>query len=242
VVGVGLFTVLAGCGDGGRALPPTPAVESLLPRLQTAHFQVHAGLAPDDALRSIATALEDTYARVVGELETGDVGSLAVEVWQDEASFYAAMERYFGRRYPATGYVTGPATLRVLMVPRVERIATHELCHALSLRVNPTLGNNPRWLWESVALFENGERVDPRTIPYMAEGRFPTLFQLDADPGVSRQVYEVGYLIGEFVVARSGRAGLLGLIRSSGDVRTLGFATPRAFEEAWAAFVRARYF
>jgi len=32
---------------------------------------------------------------------------------------------------------------------------------------------------------------------------FPTLSELDADPNASRQVYEVGYLIGEFVVARA---------------------------------------
>jgi len=32
---------------------------------------------------------------------------------------------------------------------------------------------------------------------------FPTLSELDADPNASRQVYEVGYLIGEFVGARA---------------------------------------
>jgi hypothetical protein len=100
--------------------------------------------------------------------------------------------------------VTGPTVLRVLAVPQVVRNATHEMSHAISLRVNPTLGNRPRWLWESVALFENDELVDPKSIPYLAQGRFPTLAELDADPSASRQVYEVGYLIGEFVVARAG--------------------------------------
>ena len=104
------------------------------------------------------------------------------------------MERFFGRRYNATGYVTGPTVLRVLAVPSVARNATHEMSHAISLRVNPTFGNRPRWLWESVALFENDEFVDPRSIAYLAQGRFPTLAELDADPNASRQVYEVGYL------------------------------------------------
>jgi len=74
------------------------------------------------------------------------------------------------------------------------------------------------------------------------QGRFPTLTELDADPNAGRQVYEVGYLIGEFVVARSGREGLLRLIRANGDVGILGFASPAAFESEWKAFVRARYF
>jgi len=78
--------------------------------------------------------------------------------------------------------------------------------------------------------------------PARAPPEFPTLSELDADPNASRQVYEVGYLIGEFMVARAARDGSLRLIRANGDVTSVGFASPAAFEEAWKAFVRARYF
>ncbi len=213
-----------------------------MPRARTAHFDVHAGQAAETTVADIATALESRYGRVTSDLETGEVARITVEVWSDEASFLAEMERFFGRRYNATGYVTGPTVVRVLAVPSVARNATHEMSHAISLRVNPTFGNRPRWLWESVALFENDEFVDPRSISYLAQGRFPTLSELDADPNASRQVYEVGYLIGEFVVARAGREGLLRLIRTNGDLTVLGFASPAAFESEWASFVRARYF
>jgi hypothetical protein len=162
-------------------------------------------------------------------------------VWSDEASFLAEMERFFGRRYNATGYVTGPTVLRVLAVSQVVRNATHEMSHAISLRVNPTFGNRPRWLWESVALFENDELVDPRSISYLAQGRFPTLSDLDADPNASRQVYEVGYLLGEFIVSRWGRPAFLRLIQTNADVpATLGLSV-QAFEEAWYEWVRQRY-
>jgi hypothetical protein len=229
-----------GCG-GGNASAPTSAVEILAPRARTAHFDVQAGLASDDTVAEIAAGLEARYGRVVRDLDTGEVARITVEVWKDEASFFAEMERFFGRRYNATGYVTGPSVLRVLAVPQVVRNATHEMSHAISLRVNPGFGNRPRWLWESVALFENDELVDPRSLPYLVQGRFPTLSELDADPNASRQVYEVGYLIGEFVVARAGRDGLLRLIRASGDVGVIGFTSPAAFESEWASFVRARY-
>lgn len=238
-----LCTLAAGNGCGGRgASDPTATVESLVPRARTAHFDLHAGMASDDTMAAIASGLEARYGRVVRDLETGEVARIRVEVWKDEASFFTEMERYFGRRYSATGYVTGPSVVRVLAVPQVVRNATHEMSHAISLRVNPTFGNQPRWLWESVALFENDELVDPRSLPYLVQGRYPTLSELDADPNASRQVYEVGYLIGEFVVARAGRDGLLRLIRANGDVTSVGFASSAAFEEAWKAFVRARYF
>jgi hypothetical protein len=232
------LAALGGCG-GGRASDPTGPVESLALRTRTAHFEVHAGLASGATVSEIAAGLEGRYGRVVADLQTGEVPPIRVEVWQDEASFFAEMERFFGRRYNATGYVTGPSVLRVLTVPQVVRNATHEMSHAISLRVNPAFGNRPRWLWESVALFENEELVDPRSLPYLVQGRFPTLSDLDADPNASRQVYEVGYLIGEFVVARAGREGLLRLVRANGDVAAVGFASPAVFESEWASFVRA---
>jgi hypothetical protein len=239
-IALGLAALVPGCG-GTTSSTPSAARESLVERARTAHFQVHADRAPDETVRAIAAALEESVGRVTRDLETGDVGAIRAEVWQDEASWFAEMERFFGRRYNATGYVTGPAVIRILAVPQVARNATHEMAHAVSLRVNPTFANNPRWLWESVALFENDELVDPRSLPYLVQGRFPTLSELDADPNASRQVYEVGYLIGEFVVARAGRSGLLRLVRANGDVTTVGFADAKAFEDAWAAFVRARY-
>jgi hypothetical protein len=235
------LAAFAGC-DGGSTSDPTHTLESLVPRTRTAHFEVHADRASNETVAEIAAGLEARYGRVVADLETGEVPLIRVEVWKDEGSFFAEMERHFGRRYNATGYVTGPSVLRVLTVPQVARNATHEMAHAISLRANPTFANRPRWLWESVALFENDELVDPRSIPYLVQGRFPTLMELDADPNAGRQVYEVGYLIGEFVVARAGREGLLRLVRANGDVTAVGFSGPAAFESEWAAFVRARYF
>ena len=236
------WTLAATGGCGGSASAPSTTLESLVPRARTAHFDVHAGLASEATVAEIAAALESRYGRVIADLETGEVPRITVEVWSDEASFLTEMERFFGRRYNATGYVTGPSVLRVLAVSSVVRNATHEMSHAISLHVNPTFGNRPRWLWESVALYENGELVDPRSISYLAQGRFPTLSELDADPNASRQVYEVGYLIAEFVVARAGRDGLLRLIRANGDVTVIGLRDPAAFESEWSSFVRARYF
>jgi hypothetical protein len=149
--------------------------------------------------------------------------------------------RYFGRRIDTTGYVTGPDQLRVLAVPAVARNATHELTHCVSLYLNPTIANNPRWLWESVALYENGELVDPRTLDYLVAGRPPTLAELDADVTSSRRVYEVGYTIGEFVVARGGQQALVGLIRANGDTGAVLGLSATAFVDDWLAFVRQRY-
>jgi hypothetical protein len=91
----------------------------------------------------------------------------------------------------------------------------HEFAHCVSLHVNPRFANNPRWLWESVAIDESRQAVDLRTVGYMTALTPPSFASLNAiDNG---RVYEVGYSLGEFVVTRWGQRVLRDLIVASGD-------------------------
>jgi hypothetical protein len=232
----------AACGGSDGRSPTSPAAGTVFAlRLETANFQLHTDAVPDGTLREVADRLEDALPRYRADLQVGATGTFTVRLWQDPGAWYAEIERFFGRRLQAEGYVTGPSELRVLAGSQVARHATHELAHCVSLHLNARLANNPRWLWESVALWENGELVDPRTLDYMVAGRPPTLAQLNADFADGRQIYQVGYTIGEFVVARGGRDLLVRLVQSNGDTTSvLGLAAP-AFEAAWYDFVRERY-
>jgi len=239
VLGASAF---AACRGGDRGAPTAPANGvTLTLRLETAHFRLMTDAAPDGVLQEVAGRLEAELPRVQSDLEVSATSVFTVRVFQDDGAWLAEVQRYIGRRIDTAGYVTGPGELRVLAVSEVARNATHEMAHCLSLYVNPRFANNPRWLWESVALWENGELVDPRTLDYMVAGRPPTLDELSADVAASRQVYEVGYTIGEFVVARGGREALVRLVRANGDTRAVLGLDARAFEEAWYAFVRERY-
>lgn len=240
VIAWGLAASLpAGCG-GGASAPSQPA-ENLVPRLDTAHFHLFAGQAPDSVVRGVANALEEARPRLLADLAVPATRSTTVRIWQDESSFLAALQAALGQRFSATGYVTGPDEIRVLAVPRVERNATHEFAHAVSLYVNPSFANNPRWLWETVALYENGEFVDPKTLPYLTGGGFPTLAQLNADPNASLRIYDLGFVLGEFIVSRVGQEGLIEMIRRNADTAAvMGLSAPQ-FEAAFAAFVTARY-
>jgi hypothetical protein len=170
-----------------------------------------------------------------------DVAQVRVRIWQDQAAWNAEIARHFGRSFTTGGYITGMDEMRLLAVDRVAVNATHEFAHIVSLYLNPGFANNPRWLWEATALYENGELVDPRTLGYMTGGRPPTLQTLNSDISANTQVYEVGYTLAEFVVETYGRDALLRLIRSSGDLATVLGLTPAEFERDWYAFVRARH-
>lgn len=233
--------VSASCG-GDRTAPSAPANPGALAlRLETSHFRFYADAVPDATLRELAAALEDRLPGYQRDLGATVSRALTVRVWQDATAWATEVRRYFGRSIDASGYVTGPDEIRVLAGPRLPRDATHELAHCVSLHLNPSIANNPRWLWESVALWENGELVDPRTLPYMVAGRPPTLEELNADVSAGRQVYEVGYTIGEFVVGRGGSEALGRLVVSNGDTAAVLGLSARAFEEEWFAFVREKY-
>jgi hypothetical protein len=244
---VALVLALLGCGgggDGGTGGPAAPSAtgETLSLRLETAHFRIHAGQLSDADVRAAGEALEAIYPRVVSDLDVPTEQVVTARIWQDRTTWDQAVRAFFGRSFQTTGYVTGPGELRALATEVLGTTVRHEFCHVASLWLNPTIANNPRWLWESVALYENSEFVDPRGVAYMASGQYPTLAQLDADITVGRQVYEVGYLIGEYVVHEYGQGGLVDLIVANGNTQqALGVSTAQ-FEAGWHAFVRERYF
>lgn len=147
----------------------------------------------------------------------------------------------------ATGLITNATTIHVIS-PNVAatwtyaagvRAITHEFVHCVSLHINPALANNPRWLWETVALFENNELVNPRAVPALADGQPPALTRLNGFDNTD--VYQMGFTIGEYIVSRWGRDGLIALIRNGGDIAGGTGLSPTAFMSEWYAFVRARY-
>ena len=236
-----VLTAIVSSRCGSSPAAPATNTETLQLQLTTAHFRLFAGRTSGTTVQSAADALEGQYARVLNDLNVPSLGSINVQIWQDEATYYATLDRFFGVHYQANGYITGQNELRVLAVPQLDVNVVHEFCHAVSLSVSSTFANNPRWLWETVALYENGELVPPRTLDYFVRAAYPTLTDLNADPNAGRQIYELGYVIGEYIVARWGRAGLLDLIRGRGDVNAVFGVTPGTFETEMYAWIRAKY-
>ena len=115
----------------------------------------------------------------------------------------------------------------------------HEFAHCVTLRVKPGIANNPRWLWESVAIYESGQSVDLRGLDYMrslSPPAFETLNSLE-----NTRVYDVGYSIAEFIVTRWGSGALADLVGANGDTTAVLGITPGDFQRDWFAFTRQRY-
>ena len=211
-------------------------------RMQTAHFQMFASTAtPEAMLRAASDRLEAEYARLLSDLGVSSHPIVTVRIWQDATSYYSELTRFFGTRYQATGYITGPTELRLLAGSNLNTNVVHEFTHAASLSVNPRFGNNPRWFWETVALYESGEFVHPNLIESVSRGNFPTLQQLNADVNTDTQIYQLGYLLGEFIVSRYGGDAFIRLIQTNADLQGVLGVSNAEFEAAWRSFVRQKY-
>ena len=236
-------------GSEGPTSPPPPAAPS--PVAFASHSSAHFTFryTPMDAatIEATAAAVEAQHARIASALGVPGMPAVTVTLYPDVESLRAGVAPIVGT-IPAfaSGLVTGPAAVHVLS-PRSAAwgpgdagvtAIVHEFAHCASMVLNPSIANNPRWLWESVALYEAGQVLDPRRFPYVTAGPFPSLAQLSRIEDT--RIYDVGGLFGAFIVDTWGEAGLRDLVRTNGGLQALG-VDEAAFVSRWHAYARERY-
>lgn len=221
---------------------PTPL------RYESANFTFHYGAMDTATIAQTALVVEAERSRIVADLGGTEPPRVSVWLYSDHGDLERALNPLIG---PIPSWASGAAPRRDqihMMSPNAAGYGSyttmvvnlvHEFVHCVLLTINATIGNNPRWLWESVAVYESGQFRDPRALTFMAGPTPPTLASLDSFD--STRIYEVGYTIGEFIVSRFGKTALRSLIANNGDVQDALGIPPVQFEADWFAFVRQRY-
>ena len=243
--------LLAAVACGQSRIPPTspsPAAGATFAEHASEHFTIFYTTLDAPSVAHTAASLERDYARITAALGVSATPRIRVFLYTTREAMQAAVRPAVGELPAfASGLVTGADAVHILSpeLPVVWsyetglRALTHELAHCVSLAINPRIANNPRWLWEAVAVYEAGQFVDPRTLPYLAGGAAPALDSLNGFDNT--RVYDVGYLIAEFVVSRWGRDGLVGLIATDGNLGAVTGLNATEFVAAWRDFLRSRY-
>lgn len=242
VVVTGLLWLAVGCGGGGQQAPVTPPAENTY---TSAHFVFHYTSLDGGNIASMAATVEAEYSRIISDLGATSMPTVSYTFFTDHAAMEAAAAPIY---VPSWAGGLSTAENRILyMSPNLNpahydtgvRGMIHEFSHCVSMHLNAAIANNPRWLWESIALWEAQQFTDPHTLSYMTAHQPPTFDQLN-DMN-DRRVYEVGYLIGEFVTTHWSQQTLRELILSNGNtVATLGISRAE-FETQWFAFVQGKY-
>jgi len=230
------------------APPSSPSSSTPRSTRTTAHFLLEYPETDAAAITTIAAAVEGEYARVLADLGVDRMPQVRVTFYADHAALEAATRDTAGV-VPAwaSGLVTSESAIHMMSpgspgwgpADRVAVNAVHEFAHCVSLHLNPRIANNPRWLWESVAVYEAGQRVDLRTVSYMAALTPPPFDTLNGFDNA--RIYDVGYSIAEFIVSRWGQPALARLIAANGDTATVLGVPLGTFQAEWFAFARARY-
>jgi hypothetical protein len=243
-----LAGLTAACANGGTPVSPSPQAPPAFQLHATANFTFHYTSLDAATIADTAMRVEAEYARIVGDLQPASMSRITVFLYADVNALQAAVRPTAGTLPSfAQGLVTGSATVHVLSPnlsstwPYAQGVSAivHEFAHCVSLHVNTSFANNPRWLWESVAIYEAGQFVDPRTVAWVATGQVPALARLNGFD--NSDVYDVGFVMAEFIVSGWGRDGLIALVRNNGNVAAVTGMTDAAFMAAWSEFVRTRY-
>ncbi len=235
-----LLPLLLCCGNENPSTPADGNGDSF----ETQHFSfaLYDGL-PVSMVAGIPEMLERNYQRIMDDLQVPTLPRITAKIWLERESFMAAMERDLGIRYVgAAGYVMGLDEFRMLFLSNSNTTPVHEFVHVVSLHVNSRIANNPRWLWEAVAVYEAGEFVDPKNLPFMVSGDYPTLAELSSDYNSSNgDIYRVGYVLLEYIVQAWGPDAVRQLIETNGNLQSVLGITTQEFETGWHRFIEEKY-
>jgi hypothetical protein len=215
----------------------------------SAHFKFHLTEFDHSNIASIAQHLENNYSRVTADLSASNLPVINIQFYSNQSALHQTLN------YPySPAWLVGAATARDQIhmmspnAPNLNRafeemltILVHEFTHCVTLNIAPRSSNNPRWLWEGVALYEAGQFVHPNRLAYLVNGNPPTLAGLNANWQTNTHIYDVGFLLIEYIVAKWGKEKLVNLITALGDIQTVLGISVAAFESGWFEFVRAKY-
>ena len=221
------------------------------PNFQTfssTHFTFEYTAVDQASIAQTASRVEGEYSRILADLQVATMPLVRITLYTDHAAMVAATQATVGF-VPATarGLITSIDHIHMMSPNLPEwgnydslvRDIVHEFAHCVSMAVNAAIPNNPRWLWESVAVYESGQFVAPQTLSYMTAHAPPSLASLTTigEP----RIYEIGYVVGEFVVSRWGQSGLRSLVLSGGNTQASLGLSQAEFESQWFQFVMQKY-
>lgn len=199
---------------------------------------------PEIEKKAIREKIQVTSRRLFDDFNLSVKEVFHVHIWLNYFDFLDAQEQNIGQRVNGSGgYVFSKNDLALYYNETMLENVEHEFSHAASLHLNSDFGNNPRWFWESVAIYEAGEFTHPNEIEYLVMGNFPSLSELNGmlTKDGANKIYKMGYLLSEFIIHKWGREKYLELILESGDLeKVLAISTP-VFEQQWEKFVLEKY-
>jgi len=222
--------------------------------INSRHFNFHYSSSIDQtAIIELANTLENNYERIGNDLKTQPSKNIEVNI-------YAQRWRYIKGtgNWGASGNIEGISKLHFVEQAWGEsdnkKVAIHEFAHTVTLKL--LLDNEPQpvdsksfdkkfltfptWLWEAISVYEAKQFVDPKTLPYLSNGQYPSLSELN-NRLKGGKIYSCGYTIIEYILAKYGQDNFIKLIKNYGSLDNTLNLTDDEFCKEWYEFVKGKY-
>lgn len=211
------------------------------------HFVIHYTALDRANIAAIAQHLETNHERLARDFAAATLPVFTIYFYSDQQQFHNDINLPNAPEW-VIGIATGARELRMMSPNWPSRnfdymltVAVHEFAHCVTLNLAPRIANNPRWLWEAVAIYASGQFVAPRNLAYMTSGTPPTLAELETSWQTNTKIYDLGYVLAEYIVVKWGMPALVSLIKNLGDIPTTLGVSVQEFESGWYAFVKNKY-
>jgi hypothetical protein len=215
---------------------------------KTNHFKIFYTKLDDKNIKEIADSVENNYTRIITNLQSKELPIVSIHFYPDSASFREGVKLWV-RNPPVwmQGITLGDSAIHMISpdAPNWDDYQTmikntiHEFAHCVSRHINKTINNKPRWLWESIAIYESNQTSDPRQLSYLVNQKPPVLSELNS--WSSTDIYAVGYFIAEYLVKNKGNDILNTLIKNNGNIQQTLNMDDEEFTKQWFAFVKKKY-
>jgi hypothetical protein len=237
---VAMVMISTSCNQAVTGVPPNDKSFEV----RTPHFVIQLTELDGSNSDRIQASLEQNYERITSDLQVDTLPVITVIFYQNGDEF---------RKAAGMGNLPSWATssTRLLVVspssPDAGRsfeemlnIIVHEFTHCVTLNINSSFANNPRWLWEGVSLYEAGQFSHPSRLTGWPSN-IPTLADLNSNWQTNTDVYTGGYVLIEYIIQAWTKDKLIQLIRSNGNILgTLGVSVQQ-FEQGWLDFLITKY-
>jgi hypothetical protein len=209
----------------------------------TSHFLFLYTSSDDATIDALADDMEAMLARLKAKFQVDTTSQITVVLFPNRATFNDANNSEFW----VTAVTRGRSRIEMVSPDAPNQVfdlwpdtrAEHMLTHIVSLRVNASSGNNPRWLWESIALYESGQKASIGNVDFFAPDGEPSLSQLNG--GYGTPIFDVGWYLGEYLETTYGTQVFIDLLEAEGNVaETLGISGDQLIAD-FVAFVRQKY-
>lgn len=181
-------------------------------------FKLYDGIS-ESIPKVIYDSLSTNKNRIINHLRVSNMPDIIVSVWSNRKEFDDVQKKRLGSISPGTtGFINGKVEMFLFFGGATARDAVHEFAHLASLAKNPNFGNQPRWLWEAVAIYESRESVDFSKWTSI-EKEFPGFTALNQNN--SLLPYKWGYPLAKFILDKWGDDAYINLILTNGNIKNV---------------------